>query len=491
MTTDHLRLVDLVGTNVTRAGPSRATVDSFGIPSGARYAAAATAATAAAAAAATTAPTAFEEVAVIGLGYVGLTLAVAFSESGAHVIGYDAQPSVTAQLATGRAQFHEPHLEPGLARGITAGTITIAPMLPPALPSTVIVCVGTPVDDRTKEPDMAQLLPAIDALAPRITDETLVVLRSTVPIGTTRGVLLGRLQAAGVNPLVAFAPERTIQGQALEEIRRLPQVVGGATPEATRRATALFSRLCQKVVPLSSLEAAEMVKLICNAHTDLIYGYGNEVAMMAEALGLDADEVIAGANIDYPRPDICRPGFVGGSCLTKDPYLLAHSVRGSGYVPSMVLAARRTNEWLPTQVAERVLAALRCDRSSLGGCTVLLAGVAYKGRPETDDTRGAPWKAVADRLADEVGLIRGHDYVVPDGRIAGLGLKPVTLREGFDQADAVVFLTDHPRYAREDVMTLLQTMRRPPVVFDAWGIFKSRITPTATPDVRYLRLGRA
>jgi UDP-N-acetyl-D-mannosaminuronic acid dehydrogenase len=239
-----------------------------------------------------------------------------------------------------------------------------------------------------------------------------------------------------------------------------------------------------------SLEAAEMVKLVCNAHTDLLYGYGNEVALMAEALGLDADEIIRAANVDYPRPDLCRPGFVGGSCLTKDPYLLSHSLRNTGYVPEMVQASRRLNERLPGHVARRVLSVLGASHPQLGDCRVLLAGVAYKGRPETDDTRGAPSEVIAAALRDQIAVVLGHDYVVSHERVAALGMKPVDLAEGFAGSDAVLFLTDHPRYLDEDVLKLANSMRKPAVVFDAWGCFKELFADSPLDDVVYMRLGR-
>ena len=146
-----------------------------------------------------------------------------------------------------------------------------------------------------------------------------------------------------------MAPERTIQGQALRELVELPQVVGGLDAASTDTVAGVFAELARRVVPVSSLEAAEMVKLANNCHTDLIYAFGNEIALIAERHGLDPLEVIRAANLDYPRPDLAKPGYVGGGCLSKDPYIMISSA--GDREPFLVGRARELNEFLPGHVA--------------------------------------------------------------------------------------------------------------------------------------------
>src|SRR5205814_9797259 len=203
-----------------------------------------------------------------------------------------------------------------------------------------IICVSTPVDPATRRPNLANLGAAARQVAEECGPETLVVVRSTVPVGASRAVVLPELLARWGRARLAFAPERTIQGQALRELVELPQVVGGLDSDGREAAAALFAKITQRIVPVSSLEAAELVKLVNNCHTDLIYSYGNEVALMAERWGLDPLEVIRAANVDYPRPDLARPGFVGGACLSKDPYILISASRATGYTPWLVGQAR-------------------------------------------------------------------------------------------------------------------------------------------------------
>jgi UDP-N-acetyl-D-mannosaminuronic acid dehydrogenase len=335
---------------------------------------------------------------------------------------------------------------------------------------------------------LANLDTAVDNIARLIGPDTLVVIRSTTPVGTARDRVLPRLAARVAHPLLAVCPERTIQGRALAELTELPQVIGGLDQRSVQRADELFTLVAPHRVPVSSLEAAELVKLVNNAHTDIIYGFGNEVAVMAGALGLDVDEVIDAANAGYPRPDLCRPGFVGGSCLTKDPYLLRNSVAAAGIRPRLVTAAREVNEAVPGQVVDLVTAALARAGLPLREAKVLVCGIAYKGRPETDDVRGAASVEVAARLRDSVGTLAGHDFLVPAERIAALGYVPASLDDGLVDADALVLLVDHPRYAELDASTVAARMRPPGIVFDLWGLLREGFE--GNDKVTYLRWGR-
>lgn len=425
---------------------------------------------------------------MIGLGYVGMTLAVAFADAGVRVLGHDSSAAVSTALARGVPPVMEPGIEERLARTL-GDALRIETTLPDVLPRAVIVCVGTPVHPLSSAPDLSQLEAATAAIAARIEPGTLVALRSTVPVGTSRELVLAALRRELPDAQVAFCPERTIQGRAFEELHQLPQIIGASTAAAAEAARELFSQLTPRVIEVSSLEAAEAIKLVCNAHTDLIYGFGNEVALMAEALGLNAEELISSANLDYPRPDVSRPGFVGGGCLTKDPYLLVHSAERRDYTPSMVLAARRLNEAMPIHATRRVLDALSDRGVSTAESKVLISGIAFKGRPETDDVRGAASRTIVEMLREEIETLAGHDFAVPPEQIADLGLKPVSIEEGFDRADAAMVLTDHASYRLLDLRSLSAQMSRPAVVFDAFGVLER---PEAlAPGVTYLRLGRA
>jgi UDP-N-acetyl-D-mannosaminuronic acid dehydrogenase len=427
-----------------------------------------------------------KSVGVVGLGYVGLTLAVTLARKGFTVHGVDTSPAVLEALNQGRPHLFEPGLEEGL-RAFLGDRLHIGPTLPAGGVEAAIICVSTPVNADTRGPELANLRSAARHVVERCAPDTLVIVRSTVPVGGSRGVVLPELLAAWGRARLAFAPERTIQGQALRELEELPQVVGGLEPEAGRAAAALFERVTRRVVPVSSLEAAELVKLANNCHTDLIYSYGNEIALAAEGWGLDPLEIIRAANLDYPRPDLARPGFVGGACLSKDPYILISASRATGYTPWLIGQARGLNEHLPGHVAERLVAMIRSARGSAEGARLSVLGWAYKGWPPTDDMRGAPIVPMLP-LFRAAGLdLRGHDYLVGADIIRSLGAEPVTVEAAFDDADAVLVVTNHPEYAKLDLGRLLARLRRPAVLYDAWRILDEEIIRGA--HVRYAGIG--
>jgi len=417
---------------------------------------------------------------------VGLTLAVGLARKGFVVHGVEKSPAVLAALAKGRPHVFEPGLEDGLAQAL-GSRIHVADALPAGGVDAAIVCVSTPVDPASGQPQLDNLRAAARHVAERGRPDTLVVVRSTVPVGATRSIVLPELAARWPAPRLAFAPERTIQGQALRELEELPQVVGGLDAASQVAAAELFGRLTRRIVRVASLEAAELVKLVNNCHTDVIYAYGNEVALLAERFGLDALEIIHAANIDYPRPDLCKPGFVGGGCLSKDPYILVSAAEAAGYQPYLVGAARALNEALPVRVAESVIGMIRRARGSAEGARLAVLGWAYKGWPPTDDMRGAPVLPMLP-LFRAAGLeLRGHDFLVAGDVIAGLGATPASVEEAFAGADAVLVTMNHPEYAKLDLPLRLATLRRPAVVYDAWRILDEETVRQA--GVGYAAIG--
>jgi UDP-N-acetyl-D-mannosaminuronic acid dehydrogenase len=428
-----------------------------------------------------------DNVTVVGMGYVGLTLAVTLAGNGVTVVGVERDPAVRGALREGRAPFFEPGLDEALAT-LPPGRFSVRSSCPQDLGDAVVICVGTPVAPTDKHAMLGDLTSAAADVARQLTPGTLVVLRSTVPVGTTRGTVLPLLAEHVPDPLLAYCPDRTIQGIALREITQLPQVVGALDEHSARRAADLAGALGASTVPVSSLEAAELVKLVCNSHTDVLYGFGNQVAVVAETLALDATEVIGAANLGYPRPDLARPGYVGGSCLTKDPYLLVESVAPHGYLPPLVTAARTLNEQLPVRVTERLLAELARRRGSASDCTVLVCGLAYKGSPPTADTRGSAAQVVIPLLRDAVASVLAHDPVLGGKPVAALDVDMTELDEGLRAADAVMFLTDHPHYRALDIAVKAALLRPPAVVSDMWGMFAEQCS--GAMPFSYLRVGR-
>lgn len=427
------------------------------------------------------------DVTIVGIGYVGLTLAATLADRGLRVWGYDRNEQLIQSLRAGQAPLYEPGLMDVL-RARLGGNLHVDTALPETCAGIVIICVSTPVSEG-RAPDLANLRAAIAAVAERLEEHTLVIVRSTVPIGTCRNVVLPILQARPRRVRLACCPERTIQGQALRELRTLPQVVGALDADSEQAAKHFWQQVAPRVVVVSSLEAAEMVKLINNCHTDVLYAFGNEVALMAHRLHLDPVELIAAANLDYPRPPLARPGFVAGPCLSKDPFLLLSSFVDDGARPRLIDAARSLNASLPMAVASHLINAMTRCHVGLAQAKVLVCGFAYKGRPVTDDVRGTPVVPMLDALRQHALEVHGHDFLVPSHVIASWGARPVQeLSRGFEDARAVVFMNEHPDYHALPIVELAQRMRRPAVVYDCWRMFDARLVESV-PDVHYAGIG--
>ena len=427
-------------------------------------------------------------VCVVGTGHIGLPLAAVLADAGFSVVGYDTNEEFVSQVTTsGRAEFREEGLDELLQRHLGHGlTLTTTP---PRDQDVYVITVGTPLDPGTGRPNQSRVRVAIRQLAPGFPEDPLIVLRSTVSIGTSRNAVLPEIRRHRSTFGLAFCPERTIEGKAIPEMRSLPQIVGGVDERSADRAEALFAAITNKIVRVSSLEAAEMIKLINNTYRDMTFAFANEVGLIAERMGLEASEMIRAANLDYPRSNVPRPGFVGGPCLEKDALILIDSLHKLDFTPRVIEEARKINDALPDHVASRLLAELRRQGRGPAGARVLVTGFAFKGRPETEDVRGSAALPVVRRLLAEGVEVLGHDFVTPEKVIASLGARAVSsLAEGMDGADAVIVMNNHPAYLDAELPRLAERMRHPAVVFDSWKLF-AREQFRGIPGLRYGAIG--
>ena len=428
---------------------------------------------------------------ILGLGFVGLTLAAVMADVGFHIIGVELRPEVRERLGSGQAHFHEPGLNDNIRRAISSGHFEIHEQIPEDCTATVyIITVGTPLgaDGRVN-------LESVQRIAHQISDRLkandLIILRSTVKIGTTRNVVTPIIEQVGRPFQIAFCPERTVEGQALAELRYLPQIIGAEDRNTANRAAQLFSFLTPTVVRVSSLETAEMIKLIDNSKRDVLFAYANEVARMCDEMGISAAEVIRSGRFGYSRTDLPLPGPVGGPCLSKDPHILAESMEQFGISPEITVTARRVNERQPSEIARFLKNA--CDQADGFPRTakVALLGIAFKGSPPTDDVRGTPAIPIFEALktsfpaADFV----AYDPVVDGNALRELGMKPTeSLDDAFDGASLAIILNSHGAFASMPIEALAGRMTKPGFVYDCWNNFMDR--PIRLPNgVRYIALG--
>ena len=428
------------------------------------------------------------KICVVGTGHIGLPLAAVLADAGFRVTGYDTNDDFVVRVnTTGTVDFQEEGLSTLLQRHLH-GRLTLT-STPPTKQDVYIITVGTPLEPGTEQPDLDKIRLAVERLAPGFGDDPLVVLRSTVSIGTTRNIVLPEIRRHAARFGLAFCPERTVEGRAIPEMCSLPQIIGGLDERSADRAEAMFRKITEKIVRVSSLEAAEMIKLINNTYRDLTFAFANEVALIAERLGLSAGELIHAANADYLRSGVARPGFVGGPCLEKDALILIASLHQIDFKPRVIEEARRLNQGLPDHVADRLLGELRRLRPGLAGSKVLVTGFAFKGRPATEDVRGSAAIPLMQRLQDAGIEVWGHDFVTPEKVVTGLGARACTLEEGFAGADAVVIMNNHPDYLTVGIPALARGLRSPGVLFDSWSLFGPDDF-RGTPGLRYGALGR-
>jgi UDP-N-acetyl-D-glucosamine dehydrogenase len=391
------------------------------------------------------------KIGIVGLGYVGLPLAVAFAEAEHEVVGLDVDAGVVSSLNAGRSHVEDvpdSALEP-LADRLRATS------LHEDLSSceAIVICVPTPLTG-SREPDLTYLVEAARALSRIIQPEQLVVLESTSYPGTTRERLVPILEesgmAAGKDFHVAFSPERIDPGRTDFTLLTTPKLVGGLTEPCTERARGLYELICDEVITLSTLEAAELSKLLENVFRSVNIAFVNELAQLCDRLGIDVWEVIDAAAtkpFGFMRFDP-GPGM-GGHCLPVDPFYLAYKAREHDFYPEFIELAGKVNQAQPAFCVERVERALNEAGKPVRGSKVLLLGVSYKAG--VGDTRESPALKIARLLRDLGGEVLYHDPHVPE--LHELELSSTALEEGLAEADAVAIVTAHPEFEYERIVS--------------------------------------
>ena len=402
-------------------------------------------------------------VGVIGLGYVGLPLAVAFARAGLDVIGFDVDSERTAAIGRGESYVLDAparEIQAAVESGALAVTTDFAEL---AGVDAVAVCVPTPLG-KTRDPDLSHVVAAVEQIAAHLRAGQLVVLESTTYPGTVDEVVRPRLEGgglrAGADFFLAHSPERVDPGNRDWTARNIPKVVGGIGAASTTAATALYDLIVDTVVPVSSPRAAEMVKLLENTFRAVNIGLVNEVALMCGGFGVDVWEVIDAAKTKpfgfmpfYPGPGL------GGHCIAVDPLYLTWTARRYGLDSRVIEAAEAVNASMPSHVVERVAEALKTRSCAVRGSRVHLFGMAYKAN--VGDVRESPAVEIAVLLQRRGALVSYSDPFVPAVREGSLALQAVTAEEALsDGVDCAVIATDH------DAVDYAEVARQAPLVVD-------------------------
>lgn len=415
------------------------------------------------------------DVGVIGLGYVGLTLATVLAEAGNKVIGVEKRSAVVDQTNAGIPHFSETGLQDALSRVVGLGSLVAVQRLSPdAVCDTYIITVGTPLSSEGLiRTDMIEA--ASREVAANMGDGALVILRSTVKVGTTREVVSPILVASGKRFDIAMCPERTLEGVALQELRELPQIVGADDSAVSDRAAAVFRRLTNSIVQVSTPEAAEIIKLVDNTYRDVHFAFANEVARLCDAFGVNAHEVIFSGKLGYQRTNVPLPGLVGGPCLEKDPHILLQSARTRGIELEITVAGRLVNERQPVETV-RFISREVARRNLPSPLRIALLGMAFKGIPATDDLRGSMSIKVLDEVkkAHPDAEIRLFDPVITTEQLAATFPDEHTfdrLGDAVSGASVVIIGNNHPELGRISPRTISEFIVPDGFVFDYWNHF--------------------
>jgi UDP-N-acetyl-D-glucosamine dehydrogenase len=411
---------------------------------------------------------------VIGLGYVGLPLAVEFARVGFDVTGFDVDAAKVAEVNAGRSYIPDVPQD-DLAAVVKAGRFRATADFSRLRDMDVAdICVPTPLR-KTKDPDLSFVVQALDVVAAHLTPEQLVVLESTTYPGTTDEVALPRLEATGLRVeqdfYLAFSPERVDPGNQTYTTRNIPKIVGGYGPRSTEAATALYAQVVSTVVPVSSTRVAEMVKLLENTFRAVNIGLVNELALMCHKMDINVWEVIDAAKTKpfgfmpfYPGPGL------GGHCIPIDPFYLSWKARQNGFECRFIELAGHVNGAMPEHVVTRISDALNSTRKAVNGSRIHLFGVAYKR--DVNDLRESPALDIILLLQKAGATVSYTDPYVPAFTHAGESYRSVDFDEaaaaGFDCA---VVATEHSSFDYGRIAAL-------PLVVDTRNALKGFSSPT-------------
>ncbi|MFN2317611.1 MAG: nucleotide sugar dehydrogenase [Gemmatimonadales bacterium] len=383
---------------------------------------------------------------IIGLGYVGLPLAVELAKAGYRVLGYDINTSVVDGINAGRSHIKDV-VDAELAAAVASGHLSATTdPLRLAEPDAISICVPTPLS-KFKDPDVSYIQAATEAVKRTLRPGQAVILESTTYPGTTREIMLPALESTGLKVgedfFLAFSPERVDPGNPVYQTHNTPKVIGGITPACIRVVSALYQPAIETLVPVSSTEAAELVKLLENTFRSVNIGLVNEMAIVCDKLGVDVWEVIeAAATKPFGFMKFLPGPGLGGHCIPIDPHYLAWKMRGLNYKTRFIDLAGEVNTEMPLFWVRKVAEQLNAHGRSVRGSTVLVVGVAYKR--DIDDLRESPALDIIKLLEGQGATVTYHDPFVAGFREDGHSYASVPLtQETITAADCVMIVTDH------------------------------------------------
>ncbi len=429
-----------------------------------------------------------KNICVIGLGYVGLTLSIVLAKKNFQVYGVENNTKVLNKLKKAQTNIHEPNLNKDLKNVLKKNKLLLYSSIPKSNKiTTFIITVGTPVKN-DKKINLKNLINVAKEVSIKMNNKSLIILRSTVKIGTTN-FINEIISKKNKKFDIAFCPERTMEGSAIKELETLPQIIGGLSKKASLRSKEIFNKITSKSYIVSNAKTAEMIKLVDNSQRDLFFSYSNEVAISCDYLNIDANEVINIGKKNYPRTNLFLPGPVGGPCLEKDPYIYVESLRKEKFFPKLTFYGRKNNEDLINHSVNSIFDYFnKIDKKVLKIC---ILGLAFKGNPETADLRGSTVFPLVRclKLKFKYSKIYGFDYIVPKNDFKTVNIFYLnTIQSSFRKSDLVIFHNNHKKFSKINLKKNIKLMNARSLIYDFWSQFNFK--NNKKNETKYISLGK-
>lgn len=419
-----------------------------------------------------------EKTLIVGLGYVGLTLALALANKGKKIWGYDKDNKILNLLKSKKSHVYEKDINKILRKNLNKNFFLTEKIESDF--NTIIVTVGTPVSN--KKANLTFIKEVTNKIAKIIKNKPQIIYRSTLPIGTCNKIIIPIFKKYKLNPGkhfdISFAPERTIEGNAIEELSTLPQIVSGYNKSSTDRCAKIFSTLTKKIIKVDKFESAEIVKLINNSYRDLSFAYSNQIGIICGKYNLSTNEIIKVSNRDYPRNIIPVPSpGVGGPCLTKDPYLLG-----------MEISPRRTNIFeigrkINNEIINNLIQILK-KNIKRNDEKILLCGLSFKGFPETKDYRGSGTLIFLKKLKKY--NLELFDPLYSNEEIKKLNVRP--FQEIKNSFDKIVILNNNRLFKTKLFQKkILKILKKNSEIYDYWDVFDKKLINL---KIKYFHIGQ-
>lgn len=416
-------------------------------------------------------------IAVYGMGFVGLTLAVACAYKGNNVVGIDVDKKIINDLKRGRLRIFEEGLSVSLNQVIKKKKLQFSDNFQNINSNVHIIAVGTPVVSHV--PNLSSLKTCIKNVSRNLQKNNLVIIRSTVPVGCCNEIIIPILEKhsnliAGKDFQIVFAPERTIEGNAFNELFSLPQIIGSNFKTSLLIAGHFFKTITETVLLLDSFEESEFCKLLNNSYRDMTFAFSNAFALTAKKLNIDSVKILKAASYNYPRGSIPFPSpGVGGYCLTKDPYIYSNSLINNKNSKNFINLGRAINDQSRDLPVKTVLEFEKKIKTKLKIRT-LIVGVAFKGEPSTNDFRNSTSTYVGKKLEERGNKVYYCDFIIDDKIMKNYGLK--IFNKQTNKVDAILILNNNKLNISENILQLCNN-KKPVLFYDPWSIYERSLLP--------------